>query len=228
MMKLGLVTFLSLLALGAGCKGDSAKAKPSTSESRTADQGPLVTPRGPGLGPARDGEADRMAARAARERLRRPDGDGDRGPPGWMGGEQLTAEERAARREERQQMREARRQEMLATYDADQDGTLSPEERAAMHQARVAELVDRLDADRDGKLSRQELADLQGRGRFAPPALAALDLDRDGFVTADEMAKAMPPRGLRNRPDWRRGGDDLRGDQAGPVEGTRPDEPTPE
>src|SRR4051812_48557253 len=132
MKRLTTATILSAfaaLALGAGCKGASSAKKQPAPVDESANAGPLLPPRGPGLGaPGGDpGEG----VRAAR---------GDRPPPplagiraqrpGW---EDLTPEQMQARREEMQARRAQRQQEMMDTYDADRDGQLSEAERGAMH-----------------------------------------------------------------------------------------------
>jgi Ca2+-binding EF-hand superfamily protein len=50
----------------------------------------------------------------------------------------------------------AHRAEMLAKYDTDHDGTLSPTERAAMIHDRATEMFQKLDTNKDGALSPAE------------------------------------------------------------------------
>ncbi len=206
----------ALLVAAVGCKGSSSSAR----SERAGDQarlGPLLPPGAGGrLGDPANQEARDVARRqAARGPGARPDR-GDRGDRPWAGG-QLSPEDRQARRDEMMARREERRQEMMETYDADHDGQLSETERGVMHEARVAEMVDRLDTDRDGKLSKAELEDMVGRGRRPPPDFANLDADKDGFLSVEEMTKAMPPRGPRG--GW--GGRDDGDGPPGPPRPTR-------
>lgn len=123
---------------------------------------------------------------------RRPDlqsQPGDSGPPGMMAdGERPTREEMLARRD-------ARRQEMLDMYDADQDGQLSDEERNLMHEARMSGVVQRLDDDGDGRLSRTELLEMRSSARRPMPDFDTLDTDKDGFISVEELAVGRPARG---------------------------------
>lgn len=209
----------ALLVAAVGCKGSSSSAR-SERGSDQARLGPLLPPGAGGrLGEPANQEAREVARRqAARGPGARPDR-GDRGDRPWAGG-QLSPEDRQARRDEMMARREERRQEMMDTYDADHDGTLSETERGVMHEARVAEMVDRLDTDRDGKLSKAELEDMVGRGRRPPPDFTNLDADKDGFLSVEEMAKAMPPRGPR-------GGWGGRDDGDGPPGPPRPTQVVP-
>ena len=67
--------------------------------------------------------------------------------------------------EEREQWRAAqrqRRQEMLATYDKDQDGELDEAERQTMRQERLASEFKNLDKNGDGNLSLEEFQAMEG------------------------------------------------------------------
>lgn len=58
--------------------------------------------------------------------------------------------------EERKEMHEKKKAEMLARFDTNKDGKLDATERAAAHEARAAEQFARLDKNGDGKLSLEE------------------------------------------------------------------------
>ena len=81
--------------------------------------------------------------------------------------------------------------ERFDTIDANRDGQLTRDElRLARDHARRGGFIRHLDADRDGKVSKAEaLAKAEERFNRA-------DLDRDGFLTAEELASARP-RGAR-------------------------------
>jgi hypothetical protein len=110
-------------------------------------------------------------------------------------GERPTRDEMLARRDQR-------RQEILDTYDSDQDGQLSDDERAMMHESRVSGIVDRLDDDGDGRLSRAELSEMRTSARRPLPDFDTLDTDKDGFISVEEMAQGRPQRdrGMRGGP----------------------------
>lgn len=100
-------------------------------------------------------------------------------------------------REEMMAKRDERRQEMIDQFDTDKDGKLSEVERETMHTARVTEMMGKIDSDHDGKLSKAELEAAPMRGRRGGPDFDRLDADKDGFVSATEMAAMRPPRGGR-------------------------------
>ena len=81
--------------------------------------------------------------------------------------------------------------EHFDAIDANRDGQLTRDElRAARGHRMRAGFVRSLDQDRDGKVSKAEaLAKAEERFNRA-------DLNRDGFLTADELASARP-RGAR-------------------------------
>ena len=95
--------------------------------------------------------------------------------------------------EERQARRDARRAEVLDTFDADQDGQLSDAERAAMHETRTVDMIARLDTDQNGTLSAAEFAELAGRRRRMPD-FATVDANHDGAVSSEELMALPPPR----------------------------------
>lgn len=102
---------------------------------------------------------------------------------------------------------------IVEVLDADKDGALSSEE-----VSKSADAIKTLDKDSDGKVSAEELrrprpegADSGdgggrppgggtggpgGRGRFVSPVVAAIDTDKDGALSAEEIAKA--PEGLKS------------------------------
>lgn len=198
----------SVLVASVGCKSDPAPARTSSVASNDG--------AGAGGGWLRPSLRQRPGLPAGAAPL----GGRDHGRR-WTQADQLSPDELQARRAEMEARRDERRQEMLDTYDADHDGTLSDTERAAMHMARVTELVDRLDTDGDGKLSKTELDDGGGRGRRPPPDFATLDTDHDGVLTVDELAKAPPPRGGPWRGRDRVGADGDGADGAAPGPATK-------
>ena len=217
MKRLITVTTLLMASVlaSAGCKSNSSSKK-SGAAGDTEVGGPLLPPGGRDeLGPDRTGLGDRP--------VRGPRGGqtpGDRTGGVWDQGRQITPEELAERRGANQARWQERREEVLATFDADKDGALSKEERAAMHESRVSGMVDRLDTDRDGKLSQAELAELPGAGRRQQPDFATLDVDKDGFLSVEEMARGVPQRGPRGGRDFRDPEDGATG--APPAAGTTP------
>lgn len=100
---------------------------------------------------------------------------------------------------------------IVETLDTDKDGALSADELT-----KSAETLKTLDKDSDGKVSAEELRRPRpegsgdaggrppgggapggpgGRGRFVSPIVAAIDGDKDGALSAEEIAKA--PEGLK-------------------------------
>lgn len=68
----------------------------------------------------------------------------------------LSEDERAAMKEARKTMMEARKKEILAQFDKDGDGKLNDEEKAAAKEARQKLMLEKFDKDGDGKLSKEE------------------------------------------------------------------------
>lgn len=64
--------------------------------------------------------------------------------------------DRAAKRAQMKEKREARRAEMLAQFDTNNDGRLDENERQAMHDARATQRFQTLDTNNDGVLSLDE------------------------------------------------------------------------
>jgi len=181
-----LIGRLVLAALAAGaitaCKKDpEPAAKPAGSETasnastpevkqteRSRPNLPAMPRRRPDLQPGQPGESSR--------------------PGPWADGERPTREEMLARRD-------ARREEILEMYDADHDGQLSDDERNLMHEARMSGIVQKLDDDGDGRLSRTEMSEMRTSARRPMPDFDALDTDKDGFISVEELAAGRPPRG---------------------------------
>lgn len=80
---------------------------------------------------------------------------------------------------------------LLAKFDIDKDGKLSPEERQAMHEERKAEMLKKFDTDGDGTLSDDEKAAAKA-AREAKHAelLAKYDADSDGKLSPAEIKAA--------------------------------------
>lgn len=79
--------------------------------------------------------------------------------------------------------------ERFDAIDANRDGQVSFEElRGARHKARGERFLARLDADKDGKVSKAE-ALAKATERFD-----RVDANKDGFITADEIAVRRGPR----------------------------------
>ncbi|CBY13231.1 unnamed protein product [Oikopleura dioica] len=77
---------------------------------------------------------------------------------------------------------------ILAFFDADHDGVLSEKEIQDASKA-----LGRLDHDQDGEITAEEARPpLPPRGPKPPqpPVIAALDADRDGTISAEEMENA--------------------------------------
>lgn len=107
-------------------------------------------------------------------------------------------------REELDNAREERRKRMDATLDTNHDGVVSAEER----QARLKPMFERLDANGDGKLTLDELSQSTGRMSFSDPA--AVDTNKDGVISMDELDAAVTAKRDQMRARWRgRGGDSL-------------------
>lgn len=163
------------------CKGDDSK--PATAEAKppeaTEVERPRPTPRPslPDPGDTPDEE---------RERPRLPSG------RDWSDPEV---------REEMRQRREEWRKAREAALDTNKDGVVSDEERLQ----RLQPMIDRFDQDGDGKLTPDELASSKRRMGFDDPA--ALDTDRDGYISLSELDAAVKARREKMRARWRgRGG----------------------
>jgi len=75
--------------------------------------------------------------------------------------------------------------EMLAKFDKDGDGKLSPEEMKAAREARQAEMLKKYDKDGDGKLSPEEL-----KAGHDEMRLKHFDKDGDGKLNEEEQKAA--------------------------------------
>jgi hypothetical protein len=78
-----------------------------------------------------------------------------------------------------------------ARFDTDGDGRLSAQERQSK---KIGKLM-RLDRDGDGRISHNEYSVMvqraSAKGRPGKDKFAKLDLNRDGFVTQDEIADRL-------------------------------------
>ena len=72
--------------------------------------------------------------------------------------------------------------------DANHDGFVTPDELKAAHQAMRQAHWARLDADGDGKISR---AEAQANAPRLAEHFDAVDANKDGFITPDELKAAM-------------------------------------
>ncbi|MBZ0233238.1 MAG: hypothetical protein K8M05_12985 [Deltaproteobacteria bacterium] len=198
-----IVARLALAALVVGavaCKKEAEPAKATSGAERGGDVASQVEQAGDetGVDPA-----DRTARLPAMPRKlpgmddtpASPGVDGEprrrRGP--WGDGPRPDRAEMKARRDER-------RKQTLDMYDADKNGELDDDERTLMHESRVADTVARMDQNADGKLTREELEASTSRRRRPPPDFDAIDADKDGFVTVEEMAAARRPIRGRGMP----------------------------
>jgi Ca2+-binding EF-hand superfamily protein len=104
-------------------------------------------------------------------------------------------------REEMRQRREERRKAREAELDTNKDGVISAEEKLQ----RLQPMIDRFDKNGDGRLTPDELASSNRRKMFDDPA--ALDTDKDGFISLPELDTAVKARREKMRARWRgRGG----------------------
>lgn len=86
--------------------------------------------------------------------------------------------------------RRERRKERMAELDKDGDGQISDAEREAGRKARLDEMKTRLDTDGDGKLTLAELKDSRMARRLGDD-LDAIDADKNGEISAEELQKSM-------------------------------------
>ena len=89
----------------------------------------------------------------------------------------------------------------MAELDTDGDGDLSPQELAAARTKRAEEMRGRFDTDGDGKLTADELGQARMfRGGRGDPA--ALDTDKNGEISSQELEAGMSSMRNRFRRDW--------------------------
>jgi hypothetical protein len=100
-------------------------------------------------------------------------------------------------RAEWDQRREERRKRMEAELDTNKDGVVSPEE----HAQRVKPMLERFDQNGDGKLTPEEMAASERRMGFDDPA--ALDTDKNGEISLQELDTAVTARRDQMRAKWR-------------------------
>jgi hypothetical protein len=192
-MKLCLPIIASLL-LAAGCKTDGAES--------TA--GSAAPPAEQSASKGRSGKIDLPPS----QRPRASDGDRPALPD-----DQDPSEDRRERREER-------RKERMAELDKDGDGKVSDAEREAARKVRLDEMKTRLDTDGDGKLTIAELKESRMARRLGDE-IDAIDTDKNGEVSAEELQKSMDTM-RANMWGGRRGGGRFGRDEA-PV--AQPQEP---
>lgn len=173
------------------CKTDDAKqAAEAKPPEATQVERPRATPR-PSL-PDQDDMSDDGDEERYRPRL-------EEQPRDWS--DPAVREEMRKRREERRKAREAE-------LDTNKDGVISPEERLQ----RLQPMIDRFDQNGDGKLTPAELASSRRGMRFEDPA--AIDTDKDGFISLPELDAAVKARREEMRARWRgRGGGSAAGVQ---------------
>lgn len=161
-MKLCLV--IASLLLAAGCKTDGAE---STAGS-AAPQAEQSANKG------RSGKIDLPPT----QRPRASDG------------ERPALPDDQERSDDRRERRDERRKERMAELDKDGDGQISDAEREAGRKVRLDEMKTRLDTDGDGKLTVAELKDSRMARRLGTE-LDAVDADKNGEVSAEELQKSM-------------------------------------
>jgi Ca2+-binding EF-hand superfamily protein len=85
---------------------------------------------------------------------------------------------------------EERRKHRMEQMDADGNGEISEDERKASRRQRAEQLRDTLDVDKDGKVTVTELTNSRFR-RLDP---GAMDIDKNGDISLDELGKALETR----------------------------------
>lgn len=81
--------------------------------------------------------------------------------------------------------------EILAKFDIDGDGKLSPDERKAMADERQKEMLAKFDKDGDGKLSADERTAMREEMEARRKELTEkYDADKDGKLSPEEMKTA--------------------------------------
>jgi len=87
--------------------------------------------------------------------------------------------------------------------DKDGDGLVSPEERTEAQAERAKRMHDRFDANHDGKLTPDELSGT-GSGRRGPhfDDPTALDLDKDGEISPQELQQGMRELRMKRRQQY--------------------------
>ncbi len=181
----------------AGCKEARKKPAAGTSaggEGQADREGRAAPDRhvGPSAGPMRPSRRGPMTA----PEVRPPDEDpGSAGEPGGGDGDgDGDGDERADRPARKT------RAERVAEFDADGDGKLTGEERDVMRKTRIGDQLERLDQDGDGKLTATEV---DASKRFRTLDFVAADVDRDGFLSTEELDGAMTQRRQQRRTDRR-------------------------
>ncbi len=127
--------------------------------------------------------------------------------------------------------------DVIAKFDKDGDGKLSPEEREAMREARKGmmekhrkEMLGKYDADKDGKLSKEERRKMHEERQAA--MIRKFDKDGDGKLSDEERAAMPKPPRKGHGPGPHGPGPDGHGPHGpgpgGPApEGPGPDGPPP-
>ncbi len=159
------------------CKGEESKPAPAATKPSEATRVERGRPR-PSLPDGTDTPDEQ------RHRPRLP----EETPRDWSDPE--VQEEMHARMEERRKAREA-------ALDTNKDGVISPEER----QARLVPMLERYDQNGDGKLTPQELASSNRRMGFDDPD--AIDTDKNGEISLQELDAAVTQRRAQMRERWR-------------------------
>lgn len=101
--------------------------------------------------------------------------------------------------EQMEERRAEREKKMMERLDTNKDGVLSAEEK----MQRVRPLFDRLDENQDGKLTPDELSKSDRRMPFDDPS--ALDTDKNGEISMQELDAAVTARRQQMREKWRGG-----------------------
>lgn len=107
-----------------------------------------------------------------------------------------------------------------ATPPTDEEQAAKAERREQRREERTQRMLQRLDENGDGKLTVDELAQAKGRMKFDDPA--AVDTDKDGVISAEELNAAIKARREAHRGEGRH----LRGNADGqPAEAPAPTQP---